>query len=324
MVKVSVIIPIYNVQEYIEECLVSAMRQTLQDIEIICVNDGTKDNSMDIVYKLAEEDERIIIIEKENGGLSSARNAGLEKASGEYVYFLDSDDYIAENMLEYLYAECVQGDLDNIYFDAESFFENEELEKQYRHYKDYYRRPSMFNEIVSGPQLFADMENKGFFRPSACLQMPRRDLLLKHHIFFYDGIVHEDNLFSLLVIFSAQRVRTESTMTDDQEFKRSYGYYVCITEFIKYILQFDFEDKDIIKAIVHRCYVMQGNAAKAIKNLPLDELDDLLSQYPMETQIQYSIFVKRLIEVRRVQGEKYTLLKEKSAENMEETPYLGV
>lgn len=329
MVKVSVIIPIYNVQEYIEECLVSAMRQTLQDIEIICVNDGTKDNSMDIVYKLAEEDERIIIIEKENGGLSSARNAGLEKASGEYVYFLDSDDYIAENMLEYLYAECVQGDLDNIYFDAESFFENKELEKQYKQYKDYYRRPSMFNEIVSGPQLFADMENKGFFRPSACLQMPKRDLLLKHHIFFYDGIVHEDNLFSLLVIFSAQRVkhvatpfykrrvRTESTMTDDQEFKRSYGYYVCITEFIKYILQFDFEDKDIIKAIVHRCYAMQNNAAKAIKNLSLDELDDLLSQYPMETQIQYSIFVRRLIAVRRFQGEKYTLLKEKSAEDME-------
>ena len=99
MVKVSVVIPIYNVEEYIEECLCSVLNQTLKDIEIVCVNDGTKDNSMSIVEKYKGQDDRIVIVNKENGGLSSARNAGIEQAEGEYIYFLDSDDFIAENTL---------------------------------------------------------------------------------------------------------------------------------------------------------------------------------------------------------------------------------
>ena len=330
MVKVSVVIPVYNVEQYIEECLVSAIRQTLRDIEIICVNDGTKDDSMQIVRQYAKEDERIIIIDKENGGLSSARNAGIRQAQGEYIYFLDSDDYIAENMLEVLYDECCKYELDNIYFDAESFFESKELEIKHKHYKDYYRRPSMFEDVVSGPELFAKMENLHLYRPSACLQMPKRKMLLENNICFYEGIVHEDNLFSLQTIFSTartkhiatpfykRRVRGESIMTDGQEFRRSYGYYVCISEFNKFLKQFDFQDKEIIRAINHRCYVMQGNAVRAIKTLSLEQLDELLSEYPMETQIEYSMLVKRVVEVLSVQREKYDLLKEKSEKNMNE------
>lgn len=330
MIKVSVIIPIYNVEKYIEECLLSAMRQTLAEIEIICVNDGTKDDSMRIVRKYADEDCRIIIVEKENGGLSSARNAGVKVAKGEYLYFLDSDDYIAENMLETLYEECCRNRLDNIYFDAESFYESPELEVQYKHYKDYYRRPSMFEEVVSGPELFAKMENLHLYRPSACLQMPKRTLLSENNISFYEGIVHEDNLFSLQTIFAAKRtkhiatpfykrrVRGESIMTDGQEFRRSYGYYICISEFNKFLKQFDFRDSEIIRAINHRCYVMQGNAARSIKTMPLEEIDALLSEYPMETQIEYAMLIKRLVEERQVQRGKYELLKEKSEKNMKE------
>ncbi len=330
MVKVSVIIPIYNVELYIEECLLSAIKQTLREIEIICVNDGTKDDSMRIVRQYAKEDERIVIIDKENGGLSSARNAGIRKAQGEYVYFLDSDDYIAENMLEVLYDDCCKNGLDNIYFDAESFFESRELEVQHKHYKDYYRRPSMFEEVVSGPELFAKMENLHLYRPSACLQMPKREMLLENNLFFYEGIVHEDNLFSLQAIFSAKRtkhiatpfykrrVREESIMTDGQEFRRSYGYYICISEFNKFLKQFDFQDREIIRAINHRCYVMQGNAVRAIKTLSLEQLDELLSGYPMETQIEYAMLVKRMVEVLLVQREKYDLLKKKSEKDINE------
>lgn len=330
MIKVSVIIPIYNVEKYIEECLLSAMRQTLAEIEIICVNDGTKDDSMRIVRKYADEDCRIIIVEKENGGLSSARNAGVKVAKGEYLYFLDSDDYIAENMLETLYEECCRNRLDNIYFDAESFYESPEMEVQYKHYKDYYRRPSMFEEVVSGPELFAKMENLHLYRPSACLQMPKRTLLSENNISFYEGIVHEDNLFSLQTIFAAKRtkhiatpfykrrVRGESIMTDGQEFRRSYGYYICISEFNKFLKQFDFRDSEIIRAINHRCYVMQGNAARSIKTMSLEEIDALLSEYPMETQIEYAMLIKRLVEERQVQRGKYELLKEKSEKNMKE------
>ena len=328
-VKVSVIIPVYNVEQYIEECLVSAMNQTLKDIEIICVNDGTKDNSMDIVDRYAEKDSRIIIINKENGGLSSARNAGIEKACGEYLYFLDSDDYIADNMLEMLYAEASEKDLDNIYFDAESFYENEELEKRLKVYKDYYRRPSMFEDVVSGPELFAKMENLEVFRPSACLQMPRRSMLIEHNIRFYEGILHEDNLFSLQTIFAARktkhtatpyykrRVRENSIMSGGREFEKSYGYYVCISEFNKFVKQFDINDNDIIKAIRHRCYIMQSNAARSVRELPIDEIDENLSHLPMEVQVEYAMIIRRLTQTRQYYNEKFKKQKEDEKQKIE-------
>lgn len=330
MIKVSVVIPIYNVEEYIEECLLSAMRQTLKEIEIICVNDGTKDDSMRIVRRYADKDDRIVVIDKENGGLSSARNAGIRVAKGEYLYFLDSDDYIAENMLEVLYRECERDKLDVIYFDAEAFYESKELENKHGHFKDYYRRPGMFEDVVSGPELFARMENLHLFRPSACLQMLRRTMLESHHISFFEGIVHEDQLFSLQAIFTAERVkhiatpfykrrvREESIITGGQEFRRSYGYYICIREFNHFLQQFDFKDRDILRAINHRCYVMQNNAARVVGTMPLEEIDDQLAEYPLETQLQYTLLVKRLVEERQIQQEKYDLLKTKSDRSIKE------
>lgn len=100
---VSVLIPVYNVEDYLERCLDSVLNQTLTKIEVICVNDGSTDKSPEILKKYQENDSRIIIVNKENGGLPSARNAGLEKASGEYVGFVDSDDYVQPDMFEKLY-----------------------------------------------------------------------------------------------------------------------------------------------------------------------------------------------------------------------------
>ena len=111
-VKVSVVIPIYNVEQYLPKCLASVVHQTLQEIEIICVNDGSTDNCLKILEEFESKDKRIKIINKENGGLGSARNAGLEYAKGEYISFIDSDDYIDENFLELLYNEAKEDDAD--------------------------------------------------------------------------------------------------------------------------------------------------------------------------------------------------------------------
>jgi len=94
MPKISIIIPVYNAERYLEECLASVISQKERDCEILLINDGSKDNSLDICKKFAERDNRIVVIDKENGGVSSARNAGLEKAQGEFIAFVDSDDYI--------------------------------------------------------------------------------------------------------------------------------------------------------------------------------------------------------------------------------------
>lgn len=100
--KVSIIIPVYNAENCIEKCINHIQKQSYQNIEIICVNDGSKDKSREILEALAEKDERVIVINKENGGVSSARNKGIETATGQYIQFVDSDDMIDEDMTEIL------------------------------------------------------------------------------------------------------------------------------------------------------------------------------------------------------------------------------
>lgn len=103
--KVSIIVPIYNVEKFLKRCLNSLVSQTLEEIEIIAVNDGSSDSSLDIVNRYAENDQRIKIIDKDNSGVSDCRNIGISRVKGEYVAFVDSDDWISEGMMETMYNE---------------------------------------------------------------------------------------------------------------------------------------------------------------------------------------------------------------------------
>lgn len=107
MVKISIIIPIYNCEEYLEECIKSVFCQTLKELEIICINDGSTDGSVQIVKKFCAEDERVILLHQENQGAGAARNQGIKKAKGKYVAFLDGDDYYLDpEALELMFEEC--------------------------------------------------------------------------------------------------------------------------------------------------------------------------------------------------------------------------
>ena len=119
--RFSIIIPVYNVQDYLSKCLDSVLGQTMLDIEIVCVDDGSKDESSKILTQYSKVDERIKLIRKENGGLSSARNAGLKVAQGEYICFLDSDDYVEPNFCERIYREVLEHRPDIIVFGANVF-----------------------------------------------------------------------------------------------------------------------------------------------------------------------------------------------------------
>ncbi|WP_461462323.1 glycosyltransferase [Methanobrevibacter sp.] len=118
MVKVSVIIPVYNVEDYLQRCLDSIIYQTLEDIEIICINDESTDSSLEILKEYAKRDNRIIIKSQENQGLSGARNHGIRIASGEYYYFIDSDDWIELDALEKLYYHAVSNDSEIVFFNS--------------------------------------------------------------------------------------------------------------------------------------------------------------------------------------------------------------
>ena len=124
MEKISVIVPIYNVEKYLERCIESIINQTYKNLEIILVDDGSPDNCGNICERYAQKDNRIIVIHKENGGLSDARNAGLKIATGEYISYIDSDDYIDNDMYEYMMKEMSKENADIAICGTKVDFEN--------------------------------------------------------------------------------------------------------------------------------------------------------------------------------------------------------
>lgn len=122
--KISIIIPVYNVEKYLETCINSILHQTYKNLEIIFVNDGSKDNSLKILKKYKKIDKRIVVIDQQNGGLSNARNSGLKVFTGEYVTFIDSDDYITNEHIETLYNNIIESDADLSITQFKKIYEN--------------------------------------------------------------------------------------------------------------------------------------------------------------------------------------------------------
>ena len=204
--KVSVVIPVYNVEKYVEECLRSVMNQTLKDIEIICIEDAGSDSSKDIIKRLMGEDSRIsLFVNKENMGLASVRNLGMEKAKGEYIYFLDSDDMIKKEALYELYNKAESETLDACIFAADFIYENKELEKKFSSNPAVYK--GIYPEVMNGKELYIKWMDVWDWMPSQPRYFYRREFLEKNHIRFVDGQLHEDESFAFDVLMNAERVR---------------------------------------------------------------------------------------------------------------------
>lgn len=244
---VSVIIPIYNVEKYLAECLDSTVNQTLKNIEIICVDDGSPDRSADIAAEYAKKYDNVKLIRKENGGLSSARNAGLDKARGQYIYFLDSDDYLERNALEELYGKAVAEDLDMLFFNSTPFFESKKDKRNNASYSNYYKRKGDYSGIRTGQAMLTMMLKNQEYLSSACIEIIRRSLIEKNGLRFYDGIIHEDNLFTFQCTILAQRVshvdreyyhrrlHNDSIMTAQKSMRNVEGYLVSYAEMLHFL-----------------------------------------------------------------------------------------
>lgn len=303
-VKVSVIIPIYNVEKYIDKCLDSVMNQTLKEIEIVCVNDGSLDGSMEAVRRKAGHDNRIVIVEKENGGLSSARNAGLDRAQGEYVLFLDSDDALVPDALELLYTKAADNQLDNIFFGATTVYESRKVKRtNYRRYNQYYCRRCSYPEVLSGAEMFRVLVANKEYRVSACLQMSRRQFLLGKGIRFVEGILHEDNLYTLQVILGAARVmvlnealyirliRSGSIMTAKSNIRSSWGYFVCLEEMIKYANNTNYSD-EVRESLNYIVMNTQRDAVLPIRGMRKEEVLEILDKdISSEQRLLYEVMV---------------------------------
>lgn len=199
MPKVSVVVPVYNVEKYLAKCLRSVCEQTLEDIEILVVNDGSTDSSLQIIRKFAVTDPRIVVIDQQNQGLGYARNSALRVAVGEYVSFIDSDDWIDKGMMEAFYLEAIRTDADLV---LGTFYEVSSNERTIRSIP---MAPSIWQHKVP----FSWRENSDiFYLPTPVWdKFYKRSLLEEHDIYFVKETC-EDIDFKWKVFTSAQRIST--------------------------------------------------------------------------------------------------------------------
>ena len=201
MVKVSVIVPAYNAEKTIEKCLDSLLKQTLDDYEIIVINDGSTDKTSTILDNY--NDSRIKIISKENGGIGKARNDGIKASIGEFVTFVDSDDYVDEKMLESYYTFAIKNDLDLVTSTYNKVIKGKIVPFPSIKYK--------IGNVKTSPQIINSIE----YGP--CAKLFKREVLIKNNILFIENKKYEDMPFVCKALLKSKLVGY---------LKESYYYYV--------------------------------------------------------------------------------------------------
>ena len=184
--KISFIIPVYNVEAYLRQCVESLTSQTYQDIEVILVDDGSPDGSPQLCDTLASEDSRIKVIHKENGGLSDARNVGLLAATGDFVVFVDGDDFwMDNNALQHL-VDAVKPELDFIGYNCSYYYPDSGIYSAWVAYDEALEKPVDKNTAM------LTLVKSGTFPMSACLKLMKRSFLIDNKLFFKKGQIAED------------------------------------------------------------------------------------------------------------------------------------
>lgn len=240
--KVSVIIPLYNTEEFVGEALRSIQSQTLRETEILVVDDGSTDRSAAVVEAFAAGDRRIRLLRQANAGQAAARNAALDIARGEFIYFMDSDDLLEPDALALCYEKCTSERLDFVFFDGVSFGDAAADEPWF----DYHRAGAFEDRIYRGTEVLVRQMTAGRYRCSVCLNLVRRSLIEDARLRFYPGIIHEDELFTAILYLEARRVgridrelfrrrlRGCSTMTTAFSPRNVAGYMTVFRELRRY------------------------------------------------------------------------------------------
>lgn len=201
--------PLFNVEEYAEDAINSVLRQSYNDFELILINDGSTDSTEAIAIKFGLNDERIRIINKKNGGASSARNLGIQQASGKYLCFIDSDDTLERDTLLNIHSIIFEHKVEVVAFTAKSFIQNAQnlnnsfdLEKSTK----FYSRSYLKEGVYSGLRFYEITSKYQNFVASVCLYVVQRKIIQEHGLQFYEGIMHEDELFSRQLLLFSQNL----------------------------------------------------------------------------------------------------------------------
>lgn len=245
MCKISVIVPVYNTEKYLEKCIDSLVNQTMKDIEIIVVNDGSNDNSEDIIKKYEQKYSKMVkYLKKENGGLSSARNYGIKYATGKYIAFVDSDDYLDIELFSKL-QKYIEKDIDLIKYKTIKTYENQSQEK--------FEGP-IFEE-KSGEDSFNELYCKDILLDPAWLYLYKRDFWIENIFKFTENTYHEDfGLIPLIIVQAKNMVSTDI-----------YGYYY-VQRKNSIVTDMSKNEKKANDLLIH-----YDNMIKKIENLKLEK-----------------------------------------------------
>ncbi len=238
-IKVSVIIPVYNVAPWLAECLDSVLGQDYENLQIICVNDGSTDSSLEILEKYAAKDSRILLLNQENKGLSAARNRAIENADGKYISFLDSDDLFTDGIIRKLVNKSESDSLEILRFCSEAFFENENLKKRGRAYVHKYCYPG----IYTGRDFYKKLKENNEYSAVVWCSFYLREFISSNRLKFVYPL-HEDELFTFTSYLYAQKVgfipeigvrrryREGSIMTGERSIINIYSYYLTVQSMV--------------------------------------------------------------------------------------------
>ena len=200
---ISIVLPIYNIEKYLTDCIESVINQTYKNIEIILVDDGSEDNCATICDNYANKDKRIKVIHKENGGLSDARNAGLKIATGEYITFIDSDDIIDKQYIENLFEILVENNADIAICNYKEIEEKNNYKQLPKNYKPK-NEIDIFDNIESLKQMYTSHKHGMVF--VAWAKLYKKELFIKNNIKYPEGKIHEDTYTTYKLLYYAKKV----------------------------------------------------------------------------------------------------------------------
>lgn len=256
-IKVSIIVPVYNVQEYLEECLSSLMTQSFKDIEIILINDGSSDNSPYICEQFSNIDARFVVVHQKNAGQSIARNNGLKIAKGEYVIYIDSDDYVHEDMCLILYNTAKEFDLDIVHGDI--------LNEKNRITNDLnFRSIPSENRVITGVEYLKESLEYNSYDIVPWLNLIRRKYLIENNLFFIENCFYEDQDFTLKLLtmtnnrfmkirfpFYYYRMNREGSVTNTYALKNGIDLIKVMASMIEYINSKNISEKKYLYTTVN-------------------------------------------------------------------------
>ena len=301
MLDLSIIVPVYNVEKYLDECVRSLINQNNAYMhytyEIILIDDGSTDNSGDICNYYASQYDYIRVIHKRNGGLGSARNVGFDNSTADYILFVDSDDYLEKNCIGNMLKIAKTESLDILLFCAYSFSEDgTKIQTTYS------RTKASFNHTMSGVVAYKDDIRNNEYRSTVCLRLMRRDFIVGTGVRFNEQYIHEDEDYSFLTYIQAKRVQ----VIQDEYYKRRYrpgsiltsrtfqktfdGYSYAAKSIMEYSIKLDSEQISLCKQyhaqlilLIITQYCMLN---KWDKSAYRSQIEELLSQTASETKTE--------------------------------------